>query len=182
VNHIMLDLETLSTSPEAAILSIGAVLFDPIENQLGREFYQVVALSKSNLDGEISSDTVKWWEAQNSEARSIFSDPNATPLRDVLVSFTSFIKDNCNEDVQVWGNGPAFDNIILTSAYKRNGLEVPWRFRNDRDVRTVVELGRCLRGIDPKTLLPMSGVAHNALDDAKHQALYVNSIFNALKN
>ncbi|NRB23152.1 MAG: 3'-5' exoribonuclease [Shewanella sp.] len=178
----MLDLETLSTVPEAAILSIGAVFFDPINSLLGKEFYQIVVRTNSTLDGTVSDDTVKWWNSQSPEANSIFTDPSAISLREALVSFDSFIKNNGSENIQVWGNGSGFDNVILASAYKRNGLKVPWNFRNDRDVRTVVELGRCLRKIDPKESLTMSGLAHNALDDAKFQAQYVNSIFSALKN
>ena len=39
MNHIMLDLETLDTSPSAVVLSSGAVAFDPYTNALGDRFY-----------------------------------------------------------------------------------------------------------------------------------------------
>lgn len=80
----------------------------------------------------------------------------------------------------VWGNGATFDNVILGNAYKATRLRQPWFFANDRDVRTIVDLGRQLRGIDPKKDLELEGVAHNALDDAKFQVRYVSEIFKAL--
>jgi len=51
---------------------------------------------------------------------------------------------------------------------------------NDRDVRTIVDLGRALLGFDPKKDMPFTGERHNALDDAIHQAKYVSAIYQAL--
>jgi len=61
-------------------------------------------------------------------------------------------------------------------------MRQPWFFANDRDVRTIVDLGRQLRNIDPKKDLELEGTAHNALDDAKFQVRYVSAIYQALAN
>jgi inhibitor of KinA sporulation pathway (predicted exonuclease) len=45
----------------------------------------------------------------------------------------------------------------------------------------MVDIGRQLRGANPKKDLPFEGVQHNALDDAKHQAKYVSAIWQTLK-
>lgn len=182
MNHIMLDLETLSTAHNAAIVSVGAVLFDPENNRLGKEFYQVVALSDDPKDGVTDASTVGWWLAQSDEARSVFASKAAKPLKEVLSNFSFFVEEHCGTQAQVWGNGATFDNIILSSAYRRHGLKQPWSFRSDRDVRTVVELGRALRNLDAKTVIRQSGTAHNALDDARYQAQYVCAIYAALDN
>ncbi|EBO5570485.1 3'-5' exoribonuclease, partial [Salmonella enterica] len=50
---------------------------------------------------------------------------------------------------------------------------------NDRDVRTIVELGKAI-GFDPKRDMPFEGTRHNALDDAIHQAKYVSAIWKKL--
>ena len=80
----------------------------------------------------------------------------------------------------MWGNGAGFDNVILRSAYVACGLIVPWKHWNDRDVRTIVDLGRTLLGFNPKKEMPFEGVRHCALDDAKHQARYVSAIIQQL--
>ena len=45
MKHIMLDLETMSTASNAAIVAIGAVEFEPETGKLGREFYCNVSLA-----------------------------------------------------------------------------------------------------------------------------------------
>lgn len=35
MKHVMLDLETMGNGPRAAIVSIGAVFFDPLTGELG---------------------------------------------------------------------------------------------------------------------------------------------------
>lgn len=75
----------------------------------------------------------------------------------------------------MWGNGSDFDNVALASAYDACDFNPFWKFWNNRDVRTVVELGRSA-GIDPKRTLQFEGEQHNALADAIHQAKYVSII------
>ncbi|EER9151029.1 exonuclease, partial [Escherichia coli] len=81
--------------------------------------------------------------------------------------------------VQVWGNGANFDNTILRRSYERQGIPCPWRYSNDRDVRTIVELGKAV-DFDARTAIPFEGERHNALDDARYQAKYVSTIWQKL--
>lgn len=186
MKNIMLDLETMGNGSNAAIVSIGAVLFDPLTGAIGEEFYQVVSLNSSAHFGELDSSTVLWWLKQSDEARAVFEDENKTTLKNALVFFADWVNEHCDRnekdkpDAVVWGNGATFDNVILGNAYKAVRLRQPWFFANDRDVRTLVDLGRQLRGIDPKKDLTLQGTAHNALDDAKFQVRYVSEIFKAL--
>ncbi len=67
------------------------------------------------------------------------------PLDDALLQLREFIDENSGEFfVQVWGNGANFDNTILRRSYERQGIPCPWRYYNDRDVRTIVELGKAI--------------------------------------
>ncbi|EMC3872645.1 3'-5' exonuclease, partial [Escherichia coli] len=102
------------------------------------------------------------------------------PLDDALLQLREFIDENSGEFfVQVWGNGANFDNTILHRSYERQGIPCPWRYYNDRDVRTIVELGKAI-DFDARTAIPFEGERHNALDDARYQAKYVSVIWQKL--
>ncbi|WP_159867326.1 MULTISPECIES: exonuclease [unclassified Raoultella] len=181
--HVMVDLETMGKKPNAPIVSIGAVLFDPATGILGETFYKVVSLESAvSWGAEIDSSTVIWWLKQSSEARSAIVNDDAIKLDDALLMFTDFVEENVtggHKKAQVWGNGATFDNTILRSSFDLACLDCPWDYWNDRDVRTMVELGRAI-GIDPKTAIPFEGDRHNALADAQHQARYVSAIWQRL--
>lgn len=188
MNNIMLDIETLDNRPNAAIAQVAAVMFDPSTGELGAEFNQVVDIDDSLLYGTVNGDTIKWWMQQSDEARSIFKAESSTDLESTLHSFTEWVLENSdmktkegNPDALVWGNGATFDNVILGNAYEALGLVRPWSFWNNRDLRTVVDLGINLRGVDPKRNTEFDGVPHNALDDAKHQVKYLCSILKSLE-
>ncbi|HBA8665562.1 TPA: 3'-5' exoribonuclease, partial [Escherichia coli] len=70
-------------------------------------------------------------------------------------------------------------NVILRRSYERQEIPCPWRYHNDRDVRTIVELGKAI-DFDARTAIPFEGVPHNALDDARHQAKQVSAIWQKL--
>lgn len=177
MKHLMLDLETLGTTPDSAILAIGAVIFDPLSQEIGEEFYQAVDITSSSQFGKIDPETLKWWMAQSADAKLVFSDEKACPLELALQRFSQFVMANGGNELRVWGNGSGFDNVILAYAYRACGIAIPWSFRLDRDVRTIVDLGRELFGTSPKTNMTFKGIAHNALDDARFQAEYVSEIY-----
>ncbi|HCI6873457.1 3'-5' exoribonuclease [Klebsiella quasipneumoniae] len=178
--HVMVDLETMGKKHNASIVAIGAVVFDPATGSIGESFYKVVCLESSvNWGAVIDPSTVIWWLKQSSEARSAIVNDDAIPLLDVLLQFREFVSDNVaggSKKAQVWGNGASFDNSILRSSYDCIAEDYPWEYWNDRDVRTMVELGQAI-GFDPKTTIPFEGDRHNALADAIHQARYVSAIW-----
>ncbi|HDS9880773.1 TPA: 3'-5' exoribonuclease, partial [Escherichia coli] len=163
-DHLMIDLETMGKNPDAPIISIGAIFFDPQTGDMGPEFSKTIDLETAG--GVIDRDTIKWWLKQSREAQSaIMTDE--IPLDDALLQLREFIDENSGEFfVQVWGNGANFDNTILRRSYERQGIPCPWRYYNDRDVRTIVELGKAI-DFDARTAIPFEGERHNALDDAR---------------
>jgi exodeoxyribonuclease VIII len=171
MNDVMIDLETLGTHAGCVVLSIGAVAFSKDDDELGSEFYIEISRESclaANL--VVDDDTVTWWSNQSPEARDILSrtgaDGKATPLPHALGSFTQWLSQFDLGKVSVWGNGAAFDQPILEAAYLATGVEAPWKFYNARCYRT-------LKGLYRDVLLPdRVGVYHNALDDAKTQALH----------
>ena len=176
-DHLMIDLETMGKNPDAPIISIGAIFFDPQTGDMGPEFSKTIDLETAG--GVIDRDTIKWWLKQSREAQSaIMTDE--IPLDDALLQLREFIDENSGEFfVQVWGNGANFDNTILRRSYERQGITCPWRYYNDRDVRTIVELGKAI-DFDARTAIPFEGERHNALDDARYQAKYVSAIWQKL--
>lgn len=178
--RIMVDLETMGTSPDSAITAIGAVVFD--ESGVHKTFYRSVSLPSSVAAGMVMyPDTVMWWMRQSEAARQAMLD-SPVSLPDALRDFSDWIRahqlfnDELGSDaVEVWGNGAAFDNVILANAYRLCGIPVPWSFWNDRCYRT-------LRGLFPDLATPMNeGVGHNALHDAVHQAMCASRMLTELE-
>ena len=176
-HHLMIDLETMGKNPDAPIISLGAIFFDPQTGEMGPEFSKTIDLDTAG--GVIDRDVIKWWLKQSREAQSaILTDE--IPLDDALLQLREFIDENsCGFYVRVWGNGANFDNVILRRSYERQGIPCPWRYCNNRDVRTIVELGNSI-GFDVRMTIPFEGVPHNALDDARHQAKQVSAIWQKL--
>ena len=178
MKDIMVDLETMGVGYRAAIVSIGAVRFDPVACKVGNDFqskfYETIDLEDAQAAGQtIDASTVIWWLAQSTKARAAIIS-RGMPLPTALRQFALFIGDNF-----VWGNGSNFDNRILRDAYELFGMVVPWHYRNDRDMRTLVALAETM-GI--KVSIPFEGTLHNALDDAIFQAQVVCELFQEIRN
>lgn len=181
--HLMVDMETMGNSPDAPIVSIGAVFFDPSTGNTGAEFYRVVSLESSMSFGmKPDASTIQWWLKQSPEARSAILVDEAMGLLETLELLADFIAENAangSHTVQLWGNGCSFDNVILRRAYALTDTPFAVPFWNDRDVRTMVELGKSV-GINPRFDIPFEGDMHNALSDARHQVKYVSAIWQRL--
>lgn len=162
--HIMIDFETLSTNPNAAVLSLGAVALTK-QGLTGEEFYV-------NIDGDDckklglheSASTVAWWESQSQEAR----DTLQVDKKLLLVAMTMFSTwVRTVGGTHVWGNGADFDNPILKSCYEALGADTPFKPYNGRCYRTI----KNIPGM-PK-MQRRIGTHHNALHDAKSQAIHL---------
>ena len=156
MNHISIDLETLSNRPNASIVSIGAV------DTLGREFYQVV----DDPDGHISPTTIRWHIGKGSPRETIGVAEDARYVNVALHNFQMWLMaGGAHEDgkAAIWGHA-TFDPVVLANAFYRCGYpSPPWHYRNCLDLRTMY----LAAGGRPE--LPSIGTAHHALDDAKYQ-------------
>lgn len=170
MKDVMLDLETMGTGPNAAIVAIGAVEFGELPDTLGRSFYRTVSLASSQREGlHIDASTVMWWLQQGDEAREALRR-DAVDLVEALQLFAQWLDGSGVplKERRIWGNGPSFDCVILANAYQACLYEVPWRYYNERCYRTAKDLL-------PAVHVPRTGTHHNALDDAKHQALVISA-------
>lgn len=183
MKRLMIDLETLGVMTTAPVVSIGAVFFDVETATTGNRFYQAITLDSALENGVVESSTLGWWLQQSERARAVFSDENAVPFIHALAEFSAFIADNVeDEEVEIWGNGSSFDNAILANCYARLSIPLPWKFRNDRDMRTIVALCKQLKGIDPLSSIARTGTHHNALDDAFFQAQCMINAFKLINS
>lgn len=163
MNHCMVDLETMSTANNAAIVSIGAVAFT--SEEVFEKFYVTISLEEcAHYKMDISPSTVLWWMRQSDVARAELWAPATRTMCDALVDFSAFYRTQQCETL--WGNGAAFDNVILASAYDVAGVIRPWKYNADRCFRT-------MKAVMPAEDHPRAGIYHNALDDAVWQAEYL---------
>ena len=155
---LMIDIETLSTGPNATIMTIAAQVFDPASTGWpDRHFYaRVTPESQPNRD--IDDTTIAWWATQVPEARKeIFEEVGRRDLVDCLEELGKLIW----QSDRIWANGICFDMNILEHAFKEHGINLPWKFYHVRDARTVYALW-------PDCPQPKSA-SHHALDDCKRQ-------------
>ncbi|MCG6868310.1 MAG: 3'-5' exoribonuclease [Gammaproteobacteria bacterium] len=150
----MIDLETMGTSADAAIIAIGAVRFD---TEITDRFHCIVSL-QSSVDARLRMDpsTILWWMQRSESARAQFAE-EGTEIDYALIEFEEWLE----EDTIVWGNGSDFDNAILANAYRALNLPVPWKFWNNRCYRTV-------KALHPEIKEGCTGgsIYHCAVDDA----------------
>lgn len=169
MTHVMVDLETLGVVPGCMIVSIGAVVFG---NVLGKEFYQPIHVGAegSRFGLHSSKQTEEWWAKQSPEARAVFTDPRCMRLDKALAAFNDWLPI----DAVVWGNGADFDNSIMAAAYYATMIKPGWKPYNSRCYRTIKNLA-------PSIVMKRGGTHHNALDDAKSQAIHLLEVANTLR-
>jgi exodeoxyribonuclease VIII len=176
--NVMLDLETLSSASDAAIVAIGAVRFtkEGICQEDGAKFYRTIsAQSAQKAGGRIDGSTVLWWLQQSDAARKELTGDGNVLIEVALKEFANWLRETAVEGV--WGNGSDFDNVILGNAYAlAMNWKQPWSHRSNRCYRTLKSLVTA-----EEVPFVRSGVAHNALDDAITQADHLVKIVKHLK-
>lgn len=164
--HLMVDIETLGTRPGSAIVSIGAVVFTA--GGVAAEWECNVEL-QSCVDAGLTleAETIKWWMGQTEAARSAAFGVRGLPIRQALNEL--FIWASDHRVASFWSHGATFDLVLLHEAALRCGASPLLQdFRLARDTRTLYEI----TGVNPRNFMG-TGTAHNAVDDARAQALAV---------
>lgn len=172
LGHVMIDLETMGNVCNSAIISIGAIEFDIKSGKLGKEFYIRIDL-QSCLDKGfvVNGSTIYWWLEQSELSRKEICKSNGGYSIEMALSKLSLFMYQL-KDCEIWANGASFDITILKNAYDRCGLTIPWDFRKERDVRTLVSTNPQL-----KHNTNFVGDIHHPIDDCKHQIKYCCNIW-----
>ena len=172
---IMIDIESLATQPDAVILGIAAVKFNPFDDYAERGI-EVAELPQLNLLLEIDSQpdrhvdptTVDWWGKQDPVVQdSIFGDHARVSFTEALDQLHRFI---WNSGGRVWAQGTQFDIAVLEHAYRSVARAYPWQYWQARDSRTLLDLVR----VD----LPVA--THDAVADCYRQIVGVQKALGVL--
>lgn len=170
MKDLMIDLETLGTTPQTPVISVGAVFFDLETKQLGPTFYLPCDANEQIQRGrKPTGSTLKWWMQQSDAAKKVFHE-QAKPMKEVLTLFVQWYKANYPKGAYVWGNGSTFDISIMENLFTDYDVECPWGYNKAMDLRTFKRFNR------DGEQVKKSGVNHNALDDAISQAKFVMGI------
>lgn len=164
---VMIDLETLGTRAGCGILSIGACTF-MIDSSI---YLKIDPQSCRERGLKEDPETLAWWHKQNPIARAeAFSGKDTLEVAlGGLADWLACLPAN-KKDIYVWGNGADFDLPILSAAYEKVGMNVPWAPFNGRCFRTLKNLY-----FDVKAPI-FEGMKHSALEDAKHQSRWARLI------
>lgn len=167
---LMIDLETGDIEVSAAILSVGACMFDPYSLETGAGF--ILAIPPGDNDAPPrrtwSGSTIQFWSQNPTALAELGKQPqgNLVALMNQLATFIAENKPDC-----IWAMSPTFDITKLRHLYASHNRYFPIPFHKERDVRT-------LKAILPPSLHPIrEGTHHNALDDCLYQALLVQTYF-----
>ncbi len=134
MTHYMIDIETLSTEPNAMILAIAVVEFNEAEILKQIVIYPSREEQKK-LKRHVCSDTVEWW-MNYAEVFIALKDEPQTDLLESWVLFDDIFRSGKKDSNHVWSKSPSFDLTILKSLFQECDYDIPWNFWNEMDVRT----------------------------------------------
>lgn len=177
IRRVMIDLETMSSESNAAIISIGAVQFGHGKHpDASVQFYEKIHPASAESNGHVDRGTMEWWDKQDPAARTEAFSGQQT-LIETLHNFHTWIKTNFGdpEQVELWSKGADFDLVVLRNAYYAVQESYPFNFRMHRCYRTLENLmPPGLRNLAIQSA-GLNALKHTALNDAKYQAIIANT-------
>lgn len=158
----MLDTETLSTEPNAVIVSLGGVKFTLNDGIIDRFYTNINSNDSKRYGLHVCPGTLEWWKKQSKESILAWAGSDVT-LYDAMVNFKRWYGPKA---LTTWAHGIDFDFPIIRSSLRAVGMDCPWPYFNQMDSRTVFGL------INLKTKeIERVGDFHNAQGDAETQAI-----------
>lgn len=181
---VMTDIETLGTSSDSTIFQISAVTFDIITGEIKSSFNKIANIElneKMNVDGS----TIKWWLNTNKDLLQELLNSGTGSSTELLVDFHKWLsgEKRQSDEFNLWGNGILFDNKMIQHQLESIGLNYPIKYKNDRDVRTIVDLASQKLGITERELkekFVTGEVEHDAFNDVRYQVKLVSGCYGIL--
>jgi len=138
MNNIMIAIERLSDSEDAALLSIGAVMFN--EKELGNVFYQSIAMKDSYYYGDISINKINWLLSLSKMQQAEYINKNLSlDLKLAIKKLNEFIcKNEVCEPIKIWAKTKQ-DISVLRAAYSRIDMQTAWRFDNEYSASEIID-------------------------------------------
>lgn len=164
MKRIAVDIETLATTPTAAIISIGMVIqddFDP--NTRKTEIWRIEPMLAV---GDRDQTTLKWWGEQDEIVKRVSFLGTDNPV-DVCHSINLWLQTHIGEaDVRYYANPARFDFAILHSMFIRCNVEPFIEWRLERCQRSIEKELEDLGVVIPEFPHPF---AHDPVADCLHQ-------------
>jgi len=184
---IMLDIETLGTKTGATIFQIAAASFDITTGEIKDTI---------NLTGDIAKyeplsvdgSTLKWWLDTDADLLKTLLSGGTLSEKELLTGLLSWMYAQApdNNDVYLWGNGILFDNVKISDLCAKHDVTYPIFYRNDRDVRTILELASLKSGQTEKEIRESVSLEnerkHDAFDDVMFQIRLVRKCYEIIMN
>lgn len=190
LSHLLIDIETLGTDPNAVVLSIACVPFVLEVHTYFGELVPAGFYVKLDVQEQIKTHhrsiedgVMKWWKKQPKDVFDAMVRPSSEDMSikeglTLLNKFVSGIKSYHFNKSYVWSRGNNFDFPILKSLYQAAGIGLPYNDWRVRDVRTAIDI---MAGTDNGQYnLRFGGdgfIAHNPLHDAAMDAARLNELF-----
>ena len=178
---IMVDLETLGVSTDSTVFQISAAMFDIRTGEIIDTFDMCCDIEKMPVAA--SGSTIKWWLNTNKELLARLLMSGECSELEMFQKFHEWIGDG-DKETFLWGNGILFDNNFIRDKFTAFGMKYPIYYRNDRDVRTILELAVMKSGMTEadfrKQFVRENPELHNALEDVKYQVEMVHQCYKVL--
>lgn len=185
---IMVDIETLGTGENATVFQISAMSFNI---QTGDKYGSINLIGDIEKYGNLNVDgsTLKWWLNTDKELLTELLNKGTYKEYDLFEALHKWLEAQSTtgdmKDVYLWGNGILFDNAKLqTNLNSCNGLKYPIFYRNDRDVRTILELASMKSGLTEDEIKEYvtdeNERKHDAFDDIAYQIRLVVKCYEIL--
>ena len=188
---VMIDIETLATRNDAAIIQIGACTFDEKNTflvSIDQNFY-----NEADHPYHVDPRTVEWWASQGEEAQeslnmNVVSNPGSALMEfDKWLKSTGFQKSYKFGSRGIWANGVQFDCSILRYAYSQeqgHNDACPWHYRQEKDLRTLYGMFHKVAGtrkVD-QTGLVKHRADHDCIRQARGTKLILDHLHKALSD
>jgi len=168
--HAMIDIETLGTKPNAVILSVGAIKFDPFNSNEPHDgkHWRLDVDAQTEIDREVNEDTLAWWAKQDPEIQEdAFGESGRTDVYQFMKELNGWLT-GCEA---VWCQGPQFDMVILENLFTQFNHHKGWAFWQIMDCRTIFNM----MPMDPRKAIQQN--LHSADADAYYQAVCVQQTY-----
>lgn len=181
IKHIVIDIETLSTEPNAAVIQVGMVfrfgdLVELAEMSVSPSCYYGLSNGPSS-PFHTDNNTISWHHKTNPEnlQKCVRSEESLADLVAFIRSNVDKAKEDGKYAIWLWACGTDFDVPILKNLLDFCGKKPNWGYTYVRDYRTLRELY--------KDIIPKNGDnPHTAGADAFNQYEHLMCILAHMDN
>lgn len=185
----MSDIEIFGGDGVPNILQISAVAFD-MDGKIN-DPHELIQVEDCWFDavipgfpGLVDMDTAGWWALPpQAAARRVLlraADERGEHLGTALERFSRFIRPRLGKKGGHWANPPTFDLKVVRQHYEFAETPVPWHYRQERCMRTMMTLVKKLSPVKLPDMGNTGLIRHNGLHDAARQAVLVQAAYRAL--